>query len=59
MEDAHELLANVVNALERHCKVKEQNVCQSRNGEAIDKLKRDDTIIVLPADDSGEQGGVS
>ena len=47
--DAHVLRAKVVQLLDRHDKVKDQNVTR-KEWEAIDKLNKDDTIIGLPAD---------
>ena len=46
--DAHELKAKVVQPLDRQDKV-DQNVTK-KEWEAIDKLKQDDTSMVLPAD---------
>ena len=47
--DVHGLRAKVVQLLDRQDKVKDQNVTR-KEWEAIDKLKKDDAIIVLPAE---------
>ena len=47
--DANELRARVSGILKRHDRVKEQNVSK-QEWQAIEQLKRDDTIMILPAD---------
>ena len=47
--DANELRSKVVNILNKNEKVKEQNVGKDE-WDAIDNLRKDDSIIVLPAD---------
>ena len=44
--DAHGLRAKVTHLLDRHDKVKDQNVTKNE-WEAIEKLKKDDTIMVF------------
>ena len=47
--DANELRARVSGILKRHDRAKEQNVSK-QEWQAIEQLKRDDTIMILPAD---------
>ena len=47
--DANELRSKVSGILKRHDKVNEQNVSK-QEWQAIDQLKKDDTIMILPAD---------
>ena len=47
--DAHALRAKLVQLLDKQNKVKDQNG-NKKEWEEIDKLKKDDTLMVLPAD---------
>ena len=47
--DAHELRSKVVQLFDRQDKVKDKNVAK-KEWEVTDKLKKDDTIMVLPGD---------